>query len=142
MLYQHKTFKTRKYWFEKWKLIYLLSKKSWKTWKLQLTEKERAAIQCPLCLFLTKGLGHPSSHYNSAWSNTNLGVWALFWVWWGFFVVYLGFFWCFLVMYCMEMPMQYSCLEISGFEHFYAWNIVSASLSVCKVKWSIGSNLT
>lgn len=96
VLYQHKKFKTRKYWFEKWELIYLFSKKSWKTWKLQLLEKERAAIQCCLCLSLTKGLGHLSSHCNSAWCYTNMtfwGVWALFWVWGS--VVYLGVFWVF-----------------------------------------------
>lgn len=95
--------------------------------------RERAGIQCPLWLFL-KGLGHPSSHYNSGWCYTNMalmGFWALFWVWWGFFYC---LFEIFLVTYYMEMAKQYSCLEISGLIHLHAWNIVLASLPLCKVK--------
>lgn len=110
--------------------------------KLQLTEKERAALQCTLCLFLTKGLGHPSCHYNSAWYYTNITFTFtyLFWAWGLLFV--WGVFGGFLIMYCTEMLKQYSCLEISGLKHLHAWNIVLASLPLCKVKWCIGSNLT
>lgn len=117
-------------------------KRPWKTWKL----RERAAIQCPPCLFLKRDLGCPSSPYNSAWCYTNtglLGFRVLFWVWWGFFCcLFVWFSGFFLVMYYIEMPKQYSCLEISGLIHLHAWSIVLASSPLCKVKWSIGSNLT